>query len=168
MWQYTGDKRPPFATTPGPDQESVWDYPRPPALAPCELLVEVKHGTSLLASTQGALRVLETASPPTFYLPPDCIDWARLSAVSGSSFCEWKGTARYWSLRGSQQPVAWGYDHPSKPFADIAGYLSFFPARVGCFVAGERVQPQPGPFYGGWITRSVTGPFKGEPGTGHW
>ena len=34
QWKHRGRDRPPFAEEPGPDQESVWDYPRPPAVVP--------------------------------------------------------------------------------------------------------------------------------------
>jgi uncharacterized protein (DUF427 family) len=170
MWQYNGNERPPFAEAPGPGQESVWDYPRPPALLHCDALVEVFNGESLLASTRSALRVLETASPPTFYLPPESVDWSQLVQAQGSSFCEWKGAATYWALANDPggTVVGWSYEHPSDSFAAIKGYLSFYPRLLACKVNGERVQPQPGGFYGGWITSTVAGPFKGEPGTGHW
>ncbi|QFU76772.1 DUF427 domain-containing protein [Halioglobus maricola] len=170
MWQYTGKQRPPFADEPGPDQESVWDYPRPPALVPCDALVEVFDVSLLLASTTCSLRILETASPPTFYLPPDAVDWSQLVEVQGSSFCEWKGAATYWSLANDPggPMVGWSYEQPSSSFAAIMGYTSFYPRLLKCHVDGERVQPQPGGFYGGWITSKVAGPFKGEPGTGHW
>ena len=170
MWEHTGQQRPEFAEEPGADQESVWDYPRPPALVKCDSLVEVRSGDLLIASTEAALRVLETASPPTYYLPPIAVDMARLVRASASSFCEWKGRATYWSLAQQTHgaPVGWSYDGPSERFADIDGYLSFYPALLECYVGGERVQPQPGGFYGGWVTSNVVGPFKGEPGTGHW
>ena len=89
----------------------------------------------------------------------------------GSSICEWKGVAQYWALRdprGSQRSIAWCYPTPNPPFEAIAGYFSFYPSLVECFVDGERVQPQPGEFYGGWVTGEIVGPYKGEPGTGHW
>ena len=170
MWQYTGTERPHFAEVPDSGQESVWDYPRPPALVRSDARVEVFHGRQLLAATRSALRVLETASPPTYYLPGECIDWELLVQSQGSSYCEWKGEATYWSLAGSAggEAVGWSYERPSGDFAAIAGFLSFYPARVACFLDGERVRPQPGGFYGGWVTDSVVGPFKGEPSTGHW
>ena len=170
MWQYIGKQRPPFAEEPGKAQESVWDYPRPPSLVRCDSLVEVFEGKILLASTTCALRILETASPPTFYLPPDSVDWSQLVEAHGSSFCEWKGAATYWALANDPAGpvVGWSYEHPSQSFAAIMGYTSFYPRLLNCHVDGERVQPQPGGFYGGWITSKVAGPFKGEPGTGHW
>lgn len=170
MWQYTGQQRPSFAEEPGPGQESVWDYPRPPVLVTADSLVEVFNGEVLIASTRNALRVLETASPPTYYLPPAAVDWSQLVRTSDHSYCEWKGEATYWRLAQTteQRPVAWSYENPSRRFAAIDGHVSFYPRRVACFVDGERVRPQPGEFYGGWVTDQIVGPFKGEPGTGHW
>ncbi|MEM8816196.1 MAG: DUF427 domain-containing protein [Pseudomonadota bacterium] len=168
MWKNIGAQRPAFALEPGPGQESVWDYPRPPVLVPDPRLIEVYADDSLLISTRQAYRVLETASPPTFYLPPEKLLPRSLVSTPGRSFCEWKGEAVYWALEGLAEPVAWSYPEPSAPFQPIRDYLGFYPGRVRCFVAGERVRPQPGGFYGGWITEEIVGPVKGEPGTGHW
>ncbi|MFK7888019.1 MAG: DUF427 domain-containing protein [Gammaproteobacteria bacterium] len=170
MWRYTGKDRPDFAQVPGEGQESVWDYPRPPALVTCErrVLVTCTHGT--LADSRKSYRILETASPPTFYVPTADVDMRRLVRVGGASMCEWKGAAHYYALAedGSQLPVAWAYAAPQPAFASIAEYVSFYPGRVACFVDDERVRPQPGGFYGGWVTDDVAGPVKGEPSTGHW
>ena len=170
MWKYYGKERPPFADEPGPDQESVWDYPRPPVLVTCDALVEVFAGTLRLASTRSSLRVLETASPPTYYLPAADVDWTLLARTPDRSYCEWKGQASYWTLTSDPAAgmVAWSYEKPSERFCDIDGYVSFYPGRVACHVNKERVKPQPGEFYGGWVTNSVAGPCKGPPGTGHW
>jgi uncharacterized protein (DUF427 family) len=170
MWQYTGQERPPFADEPGPGQESVWDYPRPPALVRSEKEVIVTAGDEVLARSSRCLRVLETASPPTWYIPEDDVNRALLVASPGSSFCEWKGAASYWALaaRPGDDPVAWSYPEPGARFADLRNAYGFYPGRVDCFVDGERVRPQPGYFYGGWITDELTGPWKGDPGTGHW
>lgn len=170
MWQYTGKERPPFAEEPGPGQESVWDYPRPPALVRCDSLVEVGTLERPLASTKLARRIIETASPPTFYLPPDSVDQEQLVQSQGSSFCEWKGAATYWALVGDpgREAIGWSYERPGEEFAAIQGHLSFYPGRIPCFVDGERVQPQPGSFYGGWVTSRIAGPFKGGASTGHW
>jgi uncharacterized protein (DUF427 family) len=169
MWNYKGQMRPEFAVTPKPEQESVWDYPRPPALQQSNRLVEVRDGDSLIARSSACLRLMETASPPTFYLPPVDVDWSYLVESRGSSVCEWKGAARYWALaRQPETPVAWDYPRPRARYDRLRNYVAFYPGRVACFVDGERVQPQPGQFYGGWITSDVVGPFKGEPGTGHW
>jgi len=169
-WIHRGRRRPSFASVPGPGQESVWDYPRPPRIEADARLVEVKSARRVLARTQRALRILETASPPTFYVPPDDVDTSALVPASGRTVCEWKGEAHYWALRDmtGSRPVAWSYPAPSPAFTAITGYLAFYPGRVDCFVAGERVRAQPGDFYGGWITAEVVGPFKGEPGTVGW
>jgi len=170
MWKYTGKQRPDFAAPPGPGQESVWDYPRPPVLVATDELVEVENAGHRLAQTRAALRVLETASPPTYYIPEQDIDWTLLRGIGHHSFCEWKGQASYFALAGDPQgqPVAWLYANPSKTFAAIDRHASFYPSKVACAVNGERVRPQAGTFYGGWITHRLAGPFKGEPGTGHW
>jgi uncharacterized protein (DUF427 family) len=114
------------------------------------------------------VRVLETASPPTFYIPPDDVERERLVPVRGRSHCEWKGEARYWALEPDGEPVAWSYPDPYPEFAVIRDWLAFYPGRVECRVDGERVRPQPGRFYGGWITDELVGPFKGEPGSEGW
>jgi uncharacterized protein (DUF427 family) len=170
MWQYRGQKRPDFAAIPEPGQESVWDYPRPPALAPDSRLVEVYYGDQMIASSSTIFRVLETASPPTFYIPPADVYLELLSFAAGRSICEWKGTAQYWALSSNPDygVVAWSYPDPAPSFSRIRDCLAFYPAAVKCFVAGERVRAQPGRFYGGWITDEIVGPFKGEPGTEHW
>lgn len=171
MWRYTGAERPEFASPPGPGQESVWDYPRPPRLERDERRVEVIHRGVTIADTRAAYRVLETASPPTFYLPPADVRTEYLEPTARSTMCEWKGRATYWALRSGTEKlaeVAWSYPQPLPDFEVIAGYLSFYPARIECRVGGLRVRPQPGGFYGGWVTPEIVGPFKGEPGTGWW
>ncbi len=168
MWDFRGQKRPDFADQPGPGQESVWDYPRPPIIVADSRLVVVSYKARVIASTQRAVRILETASPPTFYLPAEDVVLAELASIAGNSWCEWKGRARYFSVPGREQPVAWTYENPSSAFADIDGYFSFYPGRVDCLVAGEPVRPQAGGFYGGWITSEIVGPCKGDQGSGHW
>lgn len=170
-WRFDGRERPSFAFAPRKDQESVWDYPRPPRLERDTRSVVVRHEGVPIAQTSRAVRVLETASPPTFYLPPNDVDTHRLTPAHGSSLCEWKGEARYWSIVADGtvvDAVAWSYPDPFPEFETLRGYLSFYPGRVECFVDGVRVAPQPGGFYGGWVTPDVVGPFKGEPGTGGW
>ena len=175
MWQHRGNQRPDFAIEPEPDQESVWDYPRPPALVPYEQWVEVKAGTQPVALSNRCIRVLETASPPTFYIPPDDVDMHTLMHTGGSSFCEWKGMAQYWALKdgldthaSGSQAIGWCYPDANGRFADIRDWLSFYPGRIECYVDGVRVQAQAGGFYGGWITPNIVGPCKGDPGTSHW
>ncbi len=168
---HRGGARPDWAIEPGPGQESVWDYPRPPRIELDSRIVRVLYEDTLLAETGRALRVLETASPPTYYIPPDDVRTDLLVAGRGTSLCEWKGVASYWSLQigANEIPnVAWSYEQPFAEFAEIAGYVSFYPAKVGCYVDHHRVEPQTGGFYGGWITPEVVGPFKGDPGTGGW
>ena len=126
----------------------------------------------MIANTNRAIRVLETASPPTFYLPPNDVQINLLEVAAGNSLCEWKGQARYWSVvlpeREPIRSAAWSYEEPFDGFERIAGYLSFYPGRLECYVGGERVAPQPGNLYGGWVTPEVVGPFKGGPGTESW
>ena len=170
-WRYVGQERPPFAQAPGAGQESVWDYPRPPRVIPDTREVVVRCGYVVIARTRRAVRVLETASPPTFYLPWADADRRSFHLAAGTSSCEWKGRAQYWTVvAGAQRlpSVAWSYVDPLPGFDAIAACVSFYPARVECTVDGQRVRPQPGGFYGGWITPEVVGPFKGEPGTQDW
>jgi uncharacterized protein (DUF427 family) len=157
---------------PGPGQESVWDYPRPPRVEPTSRLAVVRFGGETVASSRRCVRVLETASPPAFYFPPADVRMDLLEPGDGATFCEWKGTAAYLDVvAGGRRAVeaAWAYPRPNRRYAALAGWLAFYPGRVDeCTVDGEVVRPQPGWFYGGWITGDVVGPFKGEPGTGGW
>ena len=171
MWRYTGQKRPPFALTPRPGQESVWDYPRPPKLLSDSRRVVVRHGDLLIADSRETYRVLETAGPPTFYIPPRDAHVELLQPFSGTSICEWKGAARYWIMAAAtagREAIGWSYPKAQAPYGAIDNYFSFYPGRVECFVDGELVRPQPGYFYGGWITDEIIGPWKGEPGTEGW
>ena len=163
----------PEVIEPGPGQESVWDYPRPPAVEPTSSLVRVEHGGRTIAETSRAIRILETSQPPGFYLPPDDVDLSVLTASSTTTACEWKGMAAYFDLTVPGVPTvadaAWCYPSPTPGFAAIAGHLAFYPQRVdACFVDDERVEGNEGSFYGGWITSKVVGPFKGGPGTWGW
>lgn len=167
-WRYRGQERPPGAFEPGPGQESVWDYPRPPAIVPDQRSVEVRLGALLVARSDRCFRVLETASPPTFYLPPQDVDRQLLVPGAGVSHCEWKGAASYWDLATNArvvESVAWSYRNPFAEFAELRDYFSFYPGRLECYLDGERAAPQPGDFYGGWVTSEIVGPFKGEPGS---
>lgn len=170
-WHYRGQERPPWAQIPSPGQESVWDYPRPPRLMadPRRVLVCVQG--KVLADSCSAIRIMETASPPAFYLPSKDVNVSRLTPMDRASVCEWKGTARYWQWEGAEkqdEPVAWAYPHPYPEYEPIAGYFSFYPGRIECYVQHELVRTQPGGLYGGWITKELVGPFKGPPGTEHW
>ena len=146
----------------------MWDYPRPPALVRSDKLVEVRLGERLVASSHRAWRVLETSHPPTWYLPrADVTDGALVASTARSTLCEWKGAATYWDV-GDEPAAAWSYEHPTPGFVELAGAVTFYPSRFVCTVDGERVRPQEGGFYGGWITDDVVGPFKGSPGSWGW
>lgn len=170
-WRYDGRDRPPFAIAPRAGEESVWDYPRPPRVAPDAREVVVRAGSVVIARTTRALRVLETASPPTFYLPPEDVRRELLEVADGTSWCEWKGAARYWDVVLPDRRlarVAWSYETPSSGFERLRGHLGFYPGPLECFVAGVPVTPQPGRFYAGWVTPEIVGPVKGEPGSESW
>ncbi|MEO5894107.1 MAG: DUF427 domain-containing protein [Vicinamibacterales bacterium] len=170
-WRYYGQQRPSFAAEPGPGQESVWDYPRPPRIEADGREVVVRVANIVVARTRRAQRVLETASPPTFYVPRSDVAAEYLQPAPGASYCEWKGSARYWSVSAASmvlEAVGWSYDDPRPGFEAIRGHLSFYPARIECLVDGIRVLGQPGGFYGGWVTPEIIGPFKGDPGSSGW
>jgi uncharacterized protein (DUF427 family) len=173
----------PFSTRPrpdpiGPGQESCWDYPRPPRLEPVTARLRVVLGGMTVADTTRGLRVLETSHPPNYYVPVADVRPGALVAVEGASFCEWKGRAGYYDVVATPveggAPVvatraAWGYDTPSPAFARLRDHVAFYAGPMdACFVDDEMVTPQPGGFYGGWITAGIAGPFKGEPGTRGW
>jgi uncharacterized protein (DUF427 family) len=162
---------PPLLRSANPGRNRSGINPRPPAIVVDQRRVEVRLENLIIADSQQSYRILETASPPTFYIPPYNVRLESLELFRGSSICEWKGVAQYWTLKipqRSSQSIAWSYPNPNPPFEAIAGYFSFYPARLECFVDGQRVRPQPGEFYGGWVTSEIVGPFKGEPGTWHW
>ncbi|MDO9564068.1 MAG: DUF427 domain-containing protein, partial [Bradyrhizobium sp.] len=147
-------------------------YPRPPSLEHVSERLRVVFNGQTIADTTAGYRVLETSHPPVYYLPPADISRQFVLAAPGSSWCEFKGQASYWSVdvtgRRSEN-AAWSYPAPSPAFADIAGYLAFYASRLDeCWVGQERVQPQQGDFYGGWITSRIVGPFKGGAGTRGW
>ena len=155
-----------------PTPESVWDYPRPPRVEPSSELVEVELGGRVVARTSASWRVLETSHPPTYYLPRSAFEPGTLRPTAGSSFCEWKGGASYFDLVSGETVApraGWTYEDPTAGFEAIAGAVAVMAAQVDrCTVDGEVVVPQPGGFYGGWITSRVVGPFKGGPGTLGW
>ena len=154
-----------------PHQESVWDYPRPPRVEPTTELVVVTFGDLPVASTTDAVRVLETSHPPVYYLPFDAFEPGALEAAVGSSVCEFKGTAAYVSVRVGVRVltrVGWTYPRPLPGYEILTDRVALYADDLTCTVDGELVQPQPGAFYGGWITSRVVGPFKGAPGTLGW
>ena len=164
--------RRPKPDVPGPGQESVWDYPRPPRLEATTETVEIRLGGEVIARTNAALRLLETSHPPAYYLPIAAFAPGVLRPVAGSTFCEWKGRASYFDLVTSGATAsrgAWTYPEPTGGFDTIRDYVSVMPGAVeACLVDGEVVRAQEGGFYGGWITDRVTGPFKGGPGSHGW
>lgn len=159
-------------TAPGPGQESVWDYPRPPRVERSDRRVQVVVDGMIVADTRRALRVLETSHPPVWYIPPQDVRVDLLERAGSTSFCEYKGCATYRTLRLGDRviaDVAWVYEQPAPGYEAIRDHLAFYPGRVdACTVDGERVTPQAGGFYGGWITSDVVGPFKGGKGTIGW
>jgi uncharacterized protein (DUF427 family) len=162
----------PSPIKPGPGQESVWDYPRPPRLEASGKHIQVIFNGVTIADTRRAIRILETSHPPVYYIPPADIRMEYFIPGSGRSFCEWKGEARYYRLQINgrrAENVGWYYPRPTRDFAAIKDHVAFYAAPMdACFVDGEQVRPQPGHFYGGWITNDVVGPFKGEPGSMGW
>ncbi len=163
----------PQRLAPGPGQESVWDYPRPPAVQPTTRHVRIRFGDGIVADTTRALRVLETAGAPAWYVPSEDVRVDLLRPSDGrGTVCEWKGSATYFDLvvgdRVSRR-AAWTYEQPLPGYEALAGRIAFYAGRVdAATVDGETVRPQPGGFYGGWVTDDVVGPFKGEPGTEGW
>ena len=152
--------------------ESVWDYPRPPRLEPVADEIRIAFAGRTIARTGAAWRVLETSHPPTYYLPRDAFGDCEIIAAGGGSFCEWKGRAVYWTLRAGGREavrVAWSYPDPTETFAAIADHVAVYCAAMdACLVGDERATPQPGGFYGGWVTANLRGPFKGGPGSAGW
>lgn len=148
--------------------ERVRDYPRPPRLETSQDQIRVEALGEILVETQRSLRVLETFHPPTYYLPPEAMNQGLLVPAPGRpSFCEWKGVASYYDVVAEERRLnraVWTYNHPSERFRELAGWFALYPGQMdGCWVNGERVIPQQGGFYGGWITSQVEGPFKGDP-----
>ncbi|MBK4346105.1 DUF427 domain-containing protein [Lacisediminihabitans changchengi] len=157
---------------PGPGQESVWDYPRPPRVEATTDRIRIRLGGELIVDTTDAVRVLETSHPPVYYLPRSAFPDDSLQPADGASFCEFKGGARYLTVRGGDTDAArsaWFYPSPSAGYEQLVDRVAVYPSAMdSCEVAGETVTPQAGDFYGGWITSRVVGPFKGEPGTLGW
>jgi uncharacterized protein (DUF427 family) len=158
--------------TPGPGQESVWDYPRPPRVEATTDRIRIRFGGETIADTTDAVRVLETSHPPVYYLPRSAFPEGTLDKAAGASFCEFKGAAKYVTLRGGSAGAAsagWYYPNPSPGYELLTDRVAVYPSAMdSCEVNGEIVGAQAGDFYGGWITSRVVGPFKGEPGTMGW
>ncbi len=162
----------PVPIVPQPGQESVWDYPRPPRLEATSQRIQIVFNQVTIADTTGAYRVLETSHPPTYYIPLADIQQQYLQPVDRQTFCEWKGSGSYYSIVVGDRvitEVAWYYAQPTPAFTAIRNYVAFYAAPMdACYVGNQRVTPQPGNFYGGWITPDIVGPFKGEPGSWGW
>ena len=158
---------------PGQGQESVWDYPRPPRVDSSGEHVLVRFGGAVVCDTRAPIRVLETSHPPTYYLPVADFASGALRPAEGRSLCEWKGWAAYFDVVGGDGRVAaaaaWSYHEPLPGFEPLRDHVAVYAAAMdACLVEGELVEPQPGAFYGGWITSRVVGPFKGVPGSMGW
>ena len=162
----------PRPDVPGPGQESVWAFPRPAVAQQTDARIQIEHHGQLIADTRAAIRTLETSHPPNYYIPRTDIAPGTLRRAEGSSFCEWKGAATYWDVMVGDVMlplVGWSYANPSPAFTVLRDYVAFYAAPFDrCSVDGETVTPQPGDFYGGWITSGVVGPFKGIPGSRGW
>ena len=156
----------------GPGQQSVWSYPRPAIAQPCAAHVMIEHDGQVIADTRASVRTFETSHPPTYYIPPDSIAAGILRRAEGYSFCEWKGSAVYWDaiiVTTVMHRVAWSYPDPTRAFASLRDHVAFYASPFDrCSVDGATVVPQPGDFYGGWITPDLAGPFKGVPGSMGW
>jgi uncharacterized protein (DUF427 family) len=154
------------------EPENVQDYPRPPALEPVAERLTVMLNGETVAETERGWRVLETHHAPTYYIPPVDVAPGVLIPARGGSLCEWKGRAAYFDVSAggvTRRRAAWCYPAPTARFRPIAGYLAFYAGQMeACRVGDEAVIPQPGDFYGGWVTANLTGLVKGGPGTEHW
>jgi uncharacterized protein (DUF427 family) len=155
-----------------PGQESVWSYPRPAIAESCGRHIRIVHRGIVIAETRQAVRTLETSHPPSYYIPPGDVAPDILRQSANRSFCEWKGAASYFDVVVAGETlhdVAWSYANPSVTFISLRDHIAFYARPVDlCTVDGETVTPQPGDFYGGWVTSHVAGPFKGIPGSRFW
>jgi uncharacterized protein (DUF427 family) len=153
-------------------QRSVWDFPRPPAIENVPSEVRVELGGVEIARSTRCVRVLETSHPPVYFFPPEDVRTDLLKPTGRTSACEWKGRALYFDVvtdsGATTREVAFTYPEPTKRFEEYAGWLSFYADELACYVGEERVTPQPGLFYSGWVTSEFAGPFKGGPGSWGW
>jgi uncharacterized protein (DUF427 family) len=166
-WQFTGTRRPDFAEPTSTGEESVWDFPRPPAIEPVAQPMRVFKSTQLIAETRNGVRVVETAGAPTYYFPPDDIVGSELTFGALSSICEWKGVAQEIDVAGIHN-AGWRYVRMFEAFAELFEWVSFYPTKLRCFLGDEAVRAQPGGYYGGWVTNNLRGPIKGSPGSQGW
>lgn len=171
-WRNFPRERPSDILPPEPGQESVWDYPRPPRVELSEQHIQVEFGGVLIADSRRSKRVLETAGPPVYYIPQDDIRMDYLEQARNTTLCEWKGFSQYWTVRVDQVVAlnaAWSYPNPWEGYEAIQNHIAFNAAKMNaCYVDGVEVVPQPGEYYGGWITPDIVGPFKGVPGSERW
>ena len=151
---------------PGPGQESVWDYPKPPKVEKTSKQIQVIYDGMVIAETNRAVRVLETGHPPVYYIPREDVRMEYLHPANQSSTCEFKGTAFYYNMKAktkANEKAAWSYPKPTSGYELIRDHIAFYPKLMdSCFVDGERVVPEPARYYGGWITSDIVGPFAGE------
>lgn len=154
--------------------ENVLDFPRPAICEATDHRIRIVLASETIVDTQGhtVWRALETYHPPTYYIPPAAIRAGALVPNGRRTMCEWKGQATYFDVVGGDERLegaAWTYRRPTPTFESIRDHVAFYaePMEV-CFVDDERVIPQPGNFYGGWVTANIEGPVKGAPGTTHW
>lgn len=156
----------------GPGQTSVWTLPRPAIAQSCSARIVIEHAGTIVADTRNSVCTFETSHPPSYYIPQRDIHPDVLRSTAGSSYCEWKGAAKYWDIvigASALLRAGWSYPSPTPEFAALRDYVAFYAASFDrCSVDGETVIPQPGGFYGGWITSSFVGPFKGMPGSQGW
>ena len=157
---------------PGPGQESVWDYPRPPKLEQTSKHIRVVFNGETIADSNRPIRVLETSHPPVYYIPHQDVKMHYLKKESGGSYCEWKGQAGYYTVKvgdRESKKAAWSYSSPNSKFESIKDHIAFYPHKMdACYVDDEKARAQEGSFYGGWITDDIVGPFKGGAGTMGW
>lgn len=152
--------------------ENVEHYPRPPLLEPVPQRIRIILGGETIVDSVRSLRICETHHPPAYYVPPEDVAPGAVSPAAGSSFCEWKGRAAYWDVNGggvTRLRAAWSYPAPTSAYRAIAAHLCFYAGPMdACFVGDCAVSPQPGDFYGGWVTPNLQGRIKGGPGTLGW
>lgn len=151
----------------------MWNYPRPPRVEHVPSRAVVRLGDSVIVDTTDVVRVLETSHPPVYYLPIPAFAPGSLVPTTGGSYCEFKGGARYFDVVGGGGSVAsraaWNYPQPSRGFEVLSDRVALYAGPMDeVTLDGEVVMPQPGGFYGGWITSRVAGPFKGVPGSMGW
>jgi uncharacterized protein (DUF427 family) len=150
----------------------VADFPRPPAIEPVTRRIKIVLGGDTIADARTGWRILETTHPPTYYIPRSAFRADALAESTRTSFCEWMGVANYVSLSGGGRVArdsGWLYRDPNPAYRDLRDHVAVYAGRMdACFLDDEQVIPQPGGFYGGWITADLVGPFKGSPGTEFW